>query len=423
MSEPKGRFIQKDVLTRARTNYGALATRSVSTARLLGITTGLGVIALALWNPFPPHSGKRMFSSQVPMAPSPETSASAPLQPAATPLPSGTAAPAVSETSADLTPQSISQSATLGKSMSAEAAAKFREFFLGKADTMQAKSHLKKYQVQQAMYLTEQGRLASMKDLELQGEWDKALQQAWDGQPAPDPLQGFLFSEIDRDENGQPLDHASRAGLCAYPVKPAAGRPVLCMLLDFRKQAAPDDSNPESFRSSGDEWNYYEADSTRVNEPVRSWPAAGRWTTVFTRQRKYGAGEAVAEARRISGEAGKPTYPKPEMAQRAKEIQANGTQELARSPVRATLAKLKPVVYLYYEENGRLPTAEEGLKVLPEMSGGAIKPADLTDPWGLPYLYKTREVSVRGVQMLQAFVYSAGPDRQPGTPDDIYPED
>ena len=66
---------------------------------------------------------------------------------------------------------------------------------------------------------------------------------------------------------------------------------------------------------------------------------------------------------------------------------------------------------------GRYPTAEEGLQIL--VQEGFLKAnndkGDLRDPWGEPYVYLTP-----GTKHPDGFdVKSNGPDRQPGTSDDI----
>ncbi len=66
---------------------------------------------------------------------------------------------------------------------------------------------------------------------------------------------------------------------------------------------------------------------------------------------------------------------------------------------------------------GRYPTTEEGLQIL--IQEGILKPnndkGDLRDPWGEPYVYLNP-----GTKHPDGYdVKSNGPDRQPGTADDI----
>ena len=66
---------------------------------------------------------------------------------------------------------------------------------------------------------------------------------------------------------------------------------------------------------------------------------------------------------------------------------------------------------------GRYPTTEEGIRVL--VQEGFLKAnnpdGDIKDPWGQPYVYLCP-----GAAHPDGFdVKSNGPDKQPGTPDDI----
>ncbi len=71
----------------------------------------------------------------------------------------------------------------------------------------------------------------------------------------------------------------------------------------------------------------------------------------------------------------------------------------------------------YRVMKGRYPTTEEGIRVL--IQEGFLKAnnadGDIKDPWGQPYVYLSP-----GQAHPDGFdVKSNGPDRQPGTPDDI----
>ncbi len=82
----------------------------------------------------------------------------------------------------------------------------------------------------------------------------------------------------------------------------------------------------------------------------------------------------------------------------------------------AQIASLKAALDLYRLENGRYPTAAEGLRALVEKPAGAAlwlgpyldKPEGLIDPWGRPYGYRipgrTSEVDI----------FSLGADGQQG---------
>ena len=77
---------------------------------------------------------------------------------------------------------------------------------------------------------------------------------------------------------------------------------------------------------------------------------------------------------------------------------------------------------LFEQDVGRYPTTEEGLRALVEDPGvpgwkrpylrSGLKP----DPWKTEYQY-----SLSAEDSAQYVLFCAGPDKQPGTDDDIYP--
>lgn len=75
---------------------------------------------------------------------------------------------------------------------------------------------------------------------------------------------------------------------------------------------------------------------------------------------------------------------------------------------------------LFEQDTGRYPTTEEGLAALvtdpgiPGWKRSYIKGELKNDPWDTPYVYSSDD---QGDYVL----FSAGPDRQPDTEDDIYP--
>ncbi len=294
----------------------------------------------------------------------------------------------------------------------------------GWADATKAMSLLKQYQVAEMVYLTEdhppKGGFASMR--ELKGDrgmsgLDSALLNAWDSQPGAQPLQGYFFSEIETDAAGTTLDRSSRAGLCAYPEKPSSAYPVLCMLLELPTSAPQEGVSV----NGGEMWNFYRADSTQVRGAIRRWPADSDLASTFVKLKKRSPGEALAEAKQLAAQAGVPQYPTPELAQRAHDAQVNGEADVKKTSIQGRLAKLKPLLYIYFEQNDRVPTPQEGLQALVGLGGGVVKSEDLIDPWGQPFNYKTKEETIRNEKIVEVFAYSSGPDRQPDTADDIYP--
>lgn len=88
--------------------------------------------------------------------------------------------------------------------------------------------------------------------------------------------------------------------------------------------------------------------------------------------------------------------------------------------------KIENLLEVYRLDNGRYPTAEQGLRALvtePQLDpvprryppDGYARSQDLDDPWGAPYQYE-----LPGSHNPRSYdVYSWGPDGQPDTEDDI----
>ena len=144
------------------------------------------------------------------------------------------------------------------------------------ANEVNALSNLKRYQVATSLYQVEEGagKYGTMSELYQadQGIIDQALYDAWDGNPDPKPLSGYLFSEIVHDTNGEPLDFSGRAGLCAYPVGPDKMGDILCVLADSRK-FKPEPASEEDFVSHGEEWTLYRAKYSDIGGPLRRFPS------------------------------------------------------------------------------------------------------------------------------------------------------
>jgi general secretion pathway protein G len=101
-----------------------------------------------------------------------------------------------------------------------------------------------------------------------------------------------------------------------------------------------------------------------------------------------------------------------------------GNVELAKDvTVKTDLENISTQLKIYQTMNGFLPTTDQGLSALVTRPDSDPKPSEwhqlLTkvpeDPWHNPYLYENP-----GKHNPDSFdLYSAGPDRKPGTDDDI----
>jgi len=87
----------------------------------------------------------------------------------------------------------------------------------------------------------------------------------------------------------------------------------------------------------------------------------------------------------------------------------------------ADVSTIDGVLDQYKLDVGEYPTTDEGLQALvtnvansDRWNGPYLKNGLPNDPWGNPYLY-----AFPGEHGLEYDVYSAGPDKQPGTQDDI----
>lgn len=105
-------------------------------------------------------------------------------------------------------------------------------------------------------------------------------------------------------------------------------------------------------------------------------------------------------------------------------VSLSGRSEEARiTRTKADLSgSLQLALDLFEQDNGRYPTAEEGLKALvenpslPTWKGPYLKNELKPDPWDSPYIYEL-DTEHPGRYLLR----SAGPDRAPGTEDDVTP--
>jgi general secretion pathway protein G len=99
------------------------------------------------------------------------------------------------------------------------------------------------------------------------------------------------------------------------------------------------------------------------------------------------------------------------------------TEEARVARARADIqGSLSLALDLFEQDLGRYPTAEEGLASLvtnPGIEGWKgpyLKGGLKNDPWGMPYTY-----ALNSDDPTQYALSSSGPDKQPGTADDILP--
>ena len=155
---------------------------------------------------------------------------------------------------------------------------------LERAASTKAMSLLKKYQVAQSIHRVQSdGAYGAMKELVSSELIDGELAHAFDKQPAPVAVDGYLFSDIDQDSDGRPLELHRKAGLCAYP-QDRSGTVILMLM---------DSNDPE-------EWAYYTSDCATTGGAVRRWPSTADLKDKFTRAGKYSPQEAKKEAEKLA---------------------------------------------------------------------------------------------------------------------------
>ncbi|MFQ5931353.1 MAG: hypothetical protein ACE5MM_02990 [Nitrospiraceae bacterium] len=168
-----------------------------------------------------------------------------------------------------------------------------------KANETNALAQLKKYSVAQTQLLVEEGRYVH-KLSDLYGERgyhqliDKQLLDAWHRSETPVPLSGYLFADIEEDENGEGLTDPFRCGLSAHPAAPGvSGDRVILILLD--EKAAPMPSGPVG----GGSWRLFWAKHDDVDIPMTRWPSEHELQTTFREIRKRTPREGLREAQEI----------------------------------------------------------------------------------------------------------------------------
>jgi hypothetical protein len=176
---------------------------------------------------------------------------------------------------------------------------------LKRARETKALSLLRQYQTAATFHQVETGFYGSLPELYEDGSYgagiiNEAFYNAWDGHDQPQPLGGYLYSSIDTDWSGAPLDRMNYAGLCAYPSEPGkTGDLIICALAD-----------PEHFQegmsgdfpavSHGEEWTFYTAMYVDVGEPLHSWPSDETLEETFQALKKRTPQEGLRDARRLS---------------------------------------------------------------------------------------------------------------------------
>ena len=172
-----------------------------------------------------------------------------------------------------------------------------------KYNETRAMSFLKKYQTANSLYQVEYGNYASLKMLYEDGSSgaiDKDFYQALDSQGNPQSLSGYLYSSIDKDSDGSPLDRTERTRLCAYPDNPGeSGDLIICILSDPRHFKA-DEMEGGGFVSHGEEWNIYVADYQKFGKTLQKWPTDTELKNNFTRIQKRNPTEGLQEARKMA---------------------------------------------------------------------------------------------------------------------------
>ncbi len=99
------------------------------------------------------------------------------------------------------------------------------------------------------------------------------------------------------------------------------------------------------------------------------------------------------------------------------------SQRASEKTCQSSVANLAGAINRFEQDTGRFPTNDEGIRALyqkptaavREWNGPYIEQSDLNDPWTHQFLYQNP-----GTHNTAGFdLYSAGPDGQPGTADDI----
>lgn len=99
----------------------------------------------------------------------------------------------------------------------------------------------------------------------------------------------------------------------------------------------------------------------------------------------------------------------------------NRTEDARQAAARTDISTLDNQLEAYKLDTGEYPSADQGLQALisnvgnnPKWNGPYLKNGLPNDPWGHPYIYR-----VPSEHGLDYDLFSAGPDGQPGTADDI----
>ena len=163
-----------------------------------------------------------------------------------------------------------------------------------------ALSELKRFQTATLVYETHYGGYGTLPQLlenDPSGLIGIALGEAWDGQPDPKALKGYLFASMDADEETE------RVGLCAYPsANGKTGDLILCTFADLPEFATLEEAR-SAFVELGDRWSFYAAASQTLERPPPTWPEQGT-PEQFTRLTQRDVDGALEEAWQIMIEPG-----------------------------------------------------------------------------------------------------------------------
>lgn len=177
-----------------------------------------------------------------------------------------------------------------------------------KANEAKAMSQLKKFYSGQMINMIEnEGSLVSFKELYENKDYgvyvDEKLYRAWDGNPEPDAQNGYLYSEIIYDQDGNKLNRFMKAGLVAYPESPGrSGGDVIAILIDMDtgdSDPGGDYESEEAFiaamqnEGNGNEWNFYRVSADVVTGPVIAWPSESDLQSRWLKVKKHRAGESI----------------------------------------------------------------------------------------------------------------------------------
>ena len=171
---------------------------------------------------------------------------------------------------------------------------------LKKSNESSALAQLKRYSSEQSSLLVHEGSFAhKLSDLYThlgyREKRDTRLLGAWHRSEAPVPLKGYLFADIQEDEDGGALTDGFRCGLSAYPAEPGvSGDRVMLILLDERSVPMPSDADGGFV--GGDNWRLFWAKPEDIEAPVTRWPTEHELQSTFHELRTRTPQEGLRDA-------------------------------------------------------------------------------------------------------------------------------